>query len=75
MDDDVNSKDVILNSAVEDKVDKMDEGQKKKVSSEVLESRIHLINQLGDSKLSEASELASLFERFTASKCCFTSLV
>ncbi|KAI3973023.1 hypothetical protein MKX01_019681 [Papaver californicum] len=65
MDDDVNSKDVISNSEVEDKVDTMDEGQQKTVSSEVLESRIHLINQLGDSKLSETSELASLFEHLT----------
>ncbi|XP_026401038.1 uncharacterized protein LOC113296893 isoform X1 [Papaver somniferum] len=43
----------------------MDEGQQKTVSSEVLESRMHLINQLRDSKLSETSELASLFERLT----------
>ncbi|XP_026388081.1 uncharacterized protein LOC113283136 isoform X1 [Papaver somniferum] len=66
MDDDVNSpKEVILNSEVEEKVDMMDEGQQEKVSSEVLESRIHMINQLGDSILSETSELASLFERLT----------
>ncbi|KAI3897711.1 hypothetical protein MKX03_005543 [Papaver bracteatum] len=72
MDDDVNSpKEVILNSEVEEKVDTMDEGQQKTVSSEayltatVLENRIHLINQLGDSKLSETAELASLFEHLT----------